>query len=413
MPFAINIDTNHRSIRTASRLESVINQRFHQHEGGQTTGLGSSKTGMATAKTGEYLTLKVPKIYHHNQSRYFQVIKLLPVINPPALTEQRMEKWGKDLLDPKTAGVSALKLEGIGPNAVDVLKKGLASDSAQVKFFAAEALAYLDDASGVDILAETAIKRPEFRAFALAALAAMDQAAANLRLQKLMDEADVEVRYGAFNALRTQDENDPFLGQVRVAEDPPEVQEGDPMTIAIATRGARRRSRQDDPFSLYVVDSEGPPMLHVSRTRRCEIVVFGGGQKLLTPVVLGAGGSILLNAADGDTAVQISRIVPSKDDNGDLKVSAPLELGDVIKQTAHLGATYPEIVAILVAAEKQKNLPGPLVVDAVPKPDPRYDAALLKGIDPTVKKDEALQKTKLETPKRKSVLERLRGASSR
>jgi len=400
MPFSLIIDHNHRSIRTAARLQSVINQRFHQHE-------GIDQAGMSNAKTDEYLTLKVPKIYHHNQARYFQVLKLLPVVSNPQLQAERLERWGKELLDPKMSGVAALRLEGMGPNSVEVLKKGLACDNAQVRFFSAEALAYLDDATGVDVLANTAIERTEFRAFALAALAAMDQPAATLRLQKLMDQANVEVRYGAFNALRTQDEHDPFLGQVRVVPDEPEVEETDSLAMAIATSGHRRRSRPDDPFSLYVVDSEGPPLVHVTHSRRCEIVVFGKGQKLQTPVVLGAGGSILLNASDGDTEIQISRILPSKFEEADVRVSVPLDLGEVIRETARIGATYPEIVAILQAAQKQKNLPGPLIVDAVPKTSPKYDEALLAGLDVTAKKDEALQKAKLEEPKRKSFLDRL------
>ncbi len=35
-------------------------------------------------------------------------------------------------------------------------------------------------------------------------------------------------------------------------------------------------------------------------------------------------------------------------------------------KTANLGATYPEVVAILETANRQKNLSGELVVDAVP-----------------------------------------------
>jgi hypothetical protein len=72
-----------------------------------------------------------------------------------------------------------------------------------------------------------------------------------------------------------------------------------------------------------------------------------------------------------------------------------------------LGATYPEIVAILQAADRQKNLPGPLVMDAVPRTNPKYDEALLAGLNPTPKKDPALQKAKMEQPKRKSLLDRL------
>ena len=48
---------------------------------------------------------------------------------------------------------AALCLEGMGPNAVETLKQALPNPSAQVRFFAAEALAYLNDASGADMLA--------------------------------------------------------------------------------------------------------------------------------------------------------------------------------------------------------------------------------------------------------------------
>jgi flagellar basal body P-ring protein FlgI len=407
MPFALVIDKNYRSIRTATRLQSVINERFHQHE-------GVNQAGMATAKTDEFITLKVPKNYHQNQLRYFQVIMMLPVVNTPALLAQRMEKWGKELLDPKKAGVAALKLEGIGPNSIEVLKQGLASDNDQVRFFSAEALAYLDDPAGVDVLAETVLKYTEFRTFALAALAAMDQPAATLRLRKLMDESDTLVRYGAFNALRTQDEHDPFLGKLKLMdEEEKDPAENDSTAWKIAPPRRRERNSPSEPFSLYVVDCEGPPLVHVTGSRRCEIVVFGRGQKLLTPVVLGNGGSILLNAALGDAKIEISRIVPTKYAIDDRKVAVPLALGDVIREAAQLGATYPEIVSILVAADRQKNLAGPLVVDAVSGVDPKYDEALLLGVDATAKKDKAVEKTKNEEPKRKGFWNRLFDGFSR
>jgi hypothetical protein len=239
-----------------------------------------------------------------------------------------------------------------------------------------------------------------------------------MALRKLMDVADVEVRYGAFNALRTLDETDPFLGRVRVLDDPSETDdepETDAMSLAMAIR--RRRNRQEDPFALYLVDCDGPPMAHVANTRRCEIVLFGRNQKLLTPLVLGTG-SILLNASDGDETIQISKIVPARSTevDGDSKVAATLGLGDVIRQTANLGAKYPDIVAILRAAERQKNLAGPLVVDAVPGDSPVYLEASIFGKDTTAKgkKDDAVKKTKLEEEgKPRSFLNRFRSRFGR
>ena len=146
--------------------------------------------------------------------------------------------------------------------------------------------------SGADELAEAAVDQPEFRAYALAALAAIDQPAAHMKLRKLMDEPDVEVRYGAFDALRTLAEDDPFLGQVRVLDEPEGARRrgGRPTRWPWPSPGASTAEPPaEDPFALYLVDCDGPPMVHVARTRRCEIVVFGRGQKLLTPVVLGTG----------------------------------------------------------------------------------------------------------------------------
>ena len=45
------------------------------------------------------------------------------------------------------------------------------------------------------------VQLPEFRAYALAALAAMDQTAAHTKLRHLMDSPEMQVRYGAFNAF--------------------------------------------------------------------------------------------------------------------------------------------------------------------------------------------------------------------
>ena len=405
-PYLLVIKEKRKSIRTAAILEKVVNERFHQSEAGK-------QKGAATAKTDGYLMLKVPPAYHQNQERFFRVVQLLPMVDTPALRAKRMADWGQELLEPKTSGVAALKLEGLGASAGETLQAGLKSANPQVRFFAAESLAYLDDPSGTDALAETAIKLPQFRAYAVAALAAMDQNAARMKLRRLMDEPDIELRYGAFNALRTLDPQEPLLGRVRVLDDPKtdrEEQEETTDSMAIALAAASQRPRADDPFALYLVDSDGPQVVHISRTRRSEVVVFGRTQKLQTPIVLGSG-AILLNAADKDDEIEISKIVPSKFGDSDVKLRTSLDLGEVIRRVANLGATYPEIVAILEAANRQKNLPGTLVVDAVPRSNADYLAAAILGKTPASSVDPAVKRVSTQaTPSR---FRRLFGMSSR
>ena len=318
------------------------------------------------------------------------------MIDSPELRVRRMAAWGKDLLDPTTAGDRGDEARGTG-NSRRRASQGRAS-RARIRRFATSAprrwrISMIRRAS--TLWARPSSAGPKFRAYALAALAALDQPASHLKLRKLMDEPSIEVRYGAFNALRTLDSSDPFLGLVRVLDAPKDEDDDDEppdsMALAIATLARRRRSVQDDPFALYVVDSEGPPLVHVSRTRRCEIVVFGRQQKLLTPVVLGTG-PISLNAADNDEKLEISKIVPSRFGDADTKITSTLELAEVLRRLANLGAGYPEIVSVLETAQRQKNLAGELVVDAVPIASSSYLEAVL-GKDITGKRDDAVKRT--------------------
>lgn len=403
-PYLLSIKEARRSGKTSQLLENVINQRFHQTEGGD-------NKKVANAKTDSALVLKVPRTYHHNQDRYHQVIKYLALVDNPGLREQRLDQWGKDLLDPKKAGLAALRLEGMGVNGIPTLKKALGSPEENSRFFAAEALAYLNDGDSAATLAESARTKPEFRAFALKAMAAMDQSASLIQLRKLMAEPDYELRYGAFDALRTLDPTDPFLGKVRVLEEAPEPEPADDMAYKTTSRPARKpKAHAEEPFSLYVVDCEGPPMVHVSRNLRCEIVVFGRGQKLLTPVVLGSGGPLLLNASDGDDKVQLCKITSKTLDAPETKVNCSLELPEVIRGMANLGASYPDVATVLGAASAQKNLPGPFVIDAIPAPSQAYDAAQLAG--ETSKKDAAVKKTGMNE-KRTSIRQRIKGLFNR
>ena len=108
-------------------------------------------------------------------------------------------------------------------------------------------------------------------------------------------------------------------------------------------------------------------MVHVSRNLRCEIVIFGKDQKLLTPVVLGSGGPLLLNASDGDDKVQICKItaktLDAARDQGQLPARASPRSSARWPTSAPPTPTSSRSSA---AASAQKNLPGPFVVDALP-----------------------------------------------
>ncbi len=117
-PFTLVIKENRESFRTSKMLETVVNERFHEFENGH-------QKGVATAKTPSFLVLKVPALYHQNQEHFFRVVQLLPMIDSPELRARRSAAWSKELLDPTTAGVAAMKLEGLGAASIEPLKTGL------------------------------------------------------------------------------------------------------------------------------------------------------------------------------------------------------------------------------------------------------------------------------------------------
>jgi hypothetical protein len=108
--------------------------------------------------------------------------------------------------------------------------------------------------------------------------------------------------------------------------------------------------------------------------------------------------------------VEISKIVPSKFGDADVKIRSSTDLGEVVRRVANLGATYPELVLILEAAARQKNLPGTLVVDAVPSSNVEYLAAIL-GRDATKKADPEVKQAAAAPPPR--GLRRLLGLGGR
>ena len=93
----------------------------------------------------------------------------------------------------------------------------------------------------------------------------------------------------------------------------------------------------------------------------------------------------------------------------------PLSIWFLFLMGGLLHATYPEVLALLQAADRQRNLPGApgsgtptLVVDALPTALPAYAEAQLTGRDATAKSDPALQKTGAEKPApRKKIIDRV------
>ncbi|MDQ3331082.1 MAG: HEAT repeat domain-containing protein, partial [Planctomycetota bacterium] len=324
----------------------VIGMRFHGHD---KHGL---KVSMAEAKTDQRIVLKVPEEYKENYPRYLSVIRNTAFKETEIEQRVRLQKLADQVEIPAESEIAALRLEAIGVPAVPILKKALLNEDIEVRFNAAMALTYMGHTDGLAALAEAARDEPAFRVYALAALACCKEAEASAELQKLLKDSAAETRYGAFRALTILNERDPVVAG--------ETMKGD--------------------YKLHVLRVDGPPLVHVTHHTKAEVVLFGAQQRLQLPAALRAGPHIQVIAVPGSSEVSVSRY--SGGHNSKKVVSA--NLSEIIHACDELGATYPDIVALLTQAEKQHNLPGAMAIDALPAGGRTYIAKSANGGQRTI-----------------------------
>jgi flagellar basal body P-ring protein FlgI len=321
-----------KSIRTAAQIGQAINRRFHTFSRGV-------KQFVANPRSDERIDLKIHPRYKDNVGRYLRVVRSIPINETPEEQVARTALLERQLLDPITSPTAALRLEAIGRDAVSTLVKGIDSSDPEVRFYAAEALAYLDESQAAVPLARAAREEPAFRAYALAALSTIDDMTAHDELVNLLEVPSSETRYGAFRALWTSNSSDPLI----------------------------RGENLGGQFSYHVLNTAGPPMVHVTRSYRPEIVLFSHEQQLQPPFVLEAGKSILVKAAADK--VTVSKFSVGKPDQ---KRVVSTKVDDVVRAIVELGGTYPDVVQALQQAKACQALVGRFEVDALPDGDRAY-----------------------------------------
>ncbi len=321
------LDHDRQSVRLSQKVGKAVNVRFHTYIDGH-------KRGVATPKTDEFVEIVLHPRYKDNVGRYMRVIRNLALDETPTQRQDRLQLLSVQLLDPVTSATAALRLEAIGDDqAVEALTEGLGSEDPEVRYFAAEALAYLDETVAVDTLAQVVREEPAFRVGALAALSAMDDGAAYDSLRTLLGVKSAETRYGAFRAMSSMAPSDSLL----------------------------RGEDMQGMFTYHVLDVAGPPMIHATSSHRPEIVMFGKQHTLKLPLVLDAGPKILINGLSGGE-IKVSQFGGTTQQR---TVSTNVEA--VIRAIVELGGTYPDVVQMLQQAKKSGALTSRFRVNALPE----------------------------------------------
>ena len=352
-PLYLTMKDEHVSEFNTKRVADQINKRFFTKIGGKTE-------GVATAKTDTIVELRVHPTYKDNIERYMQVLLSVVCYETVEQRGKRIEELKKTVLERKTAQDSALKLEALGKPGIESLKGGLTSSDPEIRFYCAESLAYLDVVQAVKPLAEIAKTEPAFRVRAFGALSSMhSDLEAEAALREMLNDNSAETRYGAFRALWMRNPYD--------------------LAIRGETLGTYENANQ---FNYHVLNITGTPLIHVTYSKRPELVLFGNDIHLSNAFVLDAGTSILVSRTDGQGEVKVSRL------NSLQSRIVTNRLDEIIKAIVDLGGSYPDVVQMLLEAQSQKVLPCKIEIDKLPQSGRIYTRT---------KEEEAVEEEKKKT----------------
>jgi len=324
---------DHQSVMNSARIETAINRRFYVIRQGV-------QEGVAKAKTNEYVEVRLHPRYKNNISRYMAVVRSIPLRDTEQERIQRLRDLEMELLNPATSEQASLQLEAIGQPAVETLKKGLSHADPAVRFYSAEALAYLDCPDAAAVLGKIAKNEPAFRVYALAALSTLNDLETVEILRELLASSSAETRYGAFRALIELNPNDSAVAGEKL----------------------------NDQFWYHVVRVGGPPMVHVTRNRRAEVVLFGSEITLKSPFAIDAGHRIIVTSQEPGK-VTVAKFAVN---DADQKRFVSNKLDEIIRAVAELGGTYPDVVQMLQEAKAAGVLEARFEVEAVPETGRKY-----------------------------------------
>ncbi len=345
---------DHSDAVVSARVAAAVNKRFHSYQKG-------IEIGVATAHTDKWIEITVHPQYKDNLDRYMQVIRAVAIQETSAEQMTRIVDLERKLLQAETAARAAVELEAIGgTQGIEVLLKGLKAADREVQFCAAEALAYLGRREAAEPLGQIARQERAFRVWALTALAVLDDPAASQQLGEMLNVPSAETRYGAFRALWTMNPDEPLV----------------------------KGEHLGGQFGYHVLDTTGVPMIHVTRSKRAEVVLFGRSQRFAPPLSLSAGNQIMVTSTEGGE-IAVSKFSVR---DADQRRIVSTKVDEVIRAIVELGGTYPDVVQALQEAKAAGALPGRFEVEALPEGGRTYDRVARTQAEPAAANDGADKK---------------------
>jgi hypothetical protein len=326
-PLTLLLRQNVQSSRLAGLIAERINATF--------PGVRYGREGLAAAKNKAVVVLGVPLHYRNDLEHYLRVVRAIPLERLPSNSPYHRQ-LAEQLLDPSKCLSAAIRLEALGEESVPLLKPALSAPMPISRFAAARSLTYLRKRDGVDELARLVRQVPALRGYCLTAMASLDESICQTRLTDLLNDANPEVRYGAFRALQRLDERNPEIAGEKCK----------------------------DAFLIHSVAPDSTAMIHYLTSRKAEIVLFGPTPKLEPGWRTLFGDEFSITTSDDGTAT-IKRF--SRREKRVIPHQCRTQVTDVLKTIAELGGGYLDAVDLLKQAQAHGKLSCDLVHDALPR----------------------------------------------
>ncbi|MEM6363963.1 MAG: flagellar biosynthesis protein FlgI, partial [Planctomycetota bacterium] len=157
-------------------------------------------------------------------------------------------------------------------------------------------------------------------------------------LAGLFADASLEIRYGAFDALRRR-------------ETPSDA------------------ARDDRPFELFELTGEGSPAIVASLRNRAEIVVFGNASPLNIQTVFRGPAGWMIRETQTPGKVRLTRFRTGADD---VRIEIDNTVGGLLGGMVQAGGSYGDAIAMLRMAKTSDVLIDPLAFDPLPEGQRKY-----------------------------------------
>lgn len=321
----------------------AINNRF-------TSFNGRKQAGVATPLEDSHVKLEIPPRYQLDPFHFVNVVLQIGFNESETQRLERIETLRKQLLEPTTVKKACWQLEALGEKSAPMLAEVLNHPNAEIRFYAAHALAYLNDRRAIVPLTELAEQYPAFRAMSLNGLTILDHYEAADALSNLLNSSDPETRYGAVRALRRKDPADPQVSGRAVGET----------------------------GRILEIPSSGPGLVVVSLSQTPEVVIFGDNPTLTLPSFEYITPKLMISSG-ADGKLTISHFEAGQEDR---QVQAASDLRSLLEGIAEVGGTYGNWVSFVRVASSQGYLSTPLAMNPIPQAGRTFDRSQQPELEP-------------------------------